>query len=128
MDDPEQIDCIHFRDGGLGVSECAAGRYGGRTTYGTCLRHCPWREPFPGSNAIPPQTTITFTARAEWPLAAKMLAALARPGDQGLGDIVARLAQLAGAQSLAEWYKYLTGRDCGCSARQSRLNTMFPLS
>ena len=48
MDSARDINCIHFTNGGNGIALCAAGRYGGKTTYGTCLRHCTWREPVVG--------------------------------------------------------------------------------
>ena len=127
------VNCRDFTDAGGGIAICRAGHYSGRTTHGTCLRHCPWREAAEGAGV--PATTVTVSApplaavpRSEWPLAAKMLSALAQPGDAGLGDVVARLAKLAGAQSLARWYTDLTGHDCGCSARQAKLNALFPLS
>jgi hypothetical protein len=41
---------------------------------------------------------------------------------QGLGDAVADLAQLTGMDRLAQAYTQLTGNDCGCKARQEKLN------
>lgn len=44
---------------------------------------------------------------------------------QGMGDAVADLAQLTGMDRLAEAYTQLTGNDCGCKARQDKLNQIF---
>lgn len=126
------VNCRHFTDAGGGIAICRAGHYSGRTTHGTCLRHCPWRVPTEGTGVTPATVTVTApplaaVPRSEWPLAAKMLASLAQSGDTGLGDIAARLAKLAGAQTLAAWFKDLTGRDCGCADRQRKLNQLYPL-
>lgn len=45
---------------------------------------------------------------------------------RGLGDTVARIAKVTGAVRLAEAYTKLTGWDCGCKRRQTKLNEMFP--
>ncbi len=45
---------------------------------------------------------------------------------QGLGDAVADAAKLAGFNRLAEVYTQITGKDCGCKARQQKLNQLFP--
>ena len=44
---------------------------------------------------------------------------------QGLGDAVADMAQLTGMNRLAEAYTQVTGKDCGCKARQEKLNQFF---
>ncbi len=44
---------------------------------------------------------------------------------QGLGDAVADMAQLTGMNRLAEAYTQVTGKDCGCKARQEKLNQLF---
>jgi hypothetical protein len=46
---------------------------------------------------------------------------------QGLGDAVADVAKLTGMNRLAETYTQITGKDCGCKARQEKLNQLFPL-
>ena len=44
----------------------------------------------------------------------------------GLGDVVADLAHLTGMDALAKTYTQMTGKDCGCSQRQEKLNQLFP--
>ncbi len=45
---------------------------------------------------------------------------------QGLGDAVADLTHLTGLDGLAHSYEQVTGKDCGCKARQQKLNQIFP--
>jgi hypothetical protein len=47
---------------------------------------------------------------------------------QGLGDAVADFTQLTGLNRLAETYEQITGNDCGCDARQEKLNQLFSLN
>lgn len=47
---------------------------------------------------------------------------------QGLGDAVADFTHLTGIDRLAEAYTEITGKDCGCKARQQALNQLFPFS
>jgi hypothetical protein len=47
---------------------------------------------------------------------------------QGLGDLVAEVTHLTGIDQLAKVYEETTGKDCGCRARQEKLNQLFPLS
>ena len=44
----------------------------------------------------------------------------------GLGDAVAKVTRATGLQKAAKVVAKLTGRPCGCGARQDRLNEMFP--
>jgi hypothetical protein len=48
------------------------------------------------------------------------------PTAQGLGDTVAQFTHATGIDKLAEAYTQATGKDCGCAARQEKLNQMFP--
>lgn len=43
-----------------------------------------------------------------------------------LGDAVADLTQTTGLDKMTELYTDLTGKDCGCQARQEHLNRLFP--
>lgn len=43
----------------------------------------------------------------------------------GLGDLVAELTHLTRLDKLAEGYTALTGEDCGCQARQEKLNNLI---
>lgn len=49
-----------------------------------------------------------------------------RTESTGLGDTVHNLIEMTGLDILAEIYTSVTGRDCGCTARQERLNDLFP--
>jgi len=46
---------------------------------------------------------------------------------QGMGDTVANLAQLTGLNKIAQTYEQVTGKSCGCQARQDKLNSLFQL-
>jgi len=43
-----------------------------------------------------------------------------------LGDMVADVTHATGVDRLAEVYSSVTGKDCGCKARQEWLNQLFP--
>jgi len=45
---------------------------------------------------------------------------------KGLGDAIADFTQQTGLDQLALKYEQLTGKDCGCAARQARLNELAP--
>jgi hypothetical protein len=45
---------------------------------------------------------------------------------KGLGDAVADFTQQTGLDQLASTYTQLTGKDCGCKARQAKLNQLVP--
>jgi hypothetical protein len=45
---------------------------------------------------------------------------------QGLGDAVADFTQQTGLDQLASTYTKITGKDCGCKARQAKLNELGP--
>ena len=45
---------------------------------------------------------------------------------QGLGDAIADLTHITGVDRLATAYTKITGKDCGCKARQDALNERFP--
>lgn len=61
-----------------------------------------------------------------WPRLARLVAALRKPGETGVGDTLARVFRLIGAKSMAHAYTLLTGEDCGCSQRQRKLNERWP--
>ena len=44
----------------------------------------------------------------------------------GLGDVVAKVAKVTGAEALAKAYEKRTGRDCGCGKRREALNRVWP--
>jgi hypothetical protein len=72
----------------------------------------------------PPIQPIPF---AEWPRYAKRLARRAVPTDRGIGDVVQRLAAKVGGERFKRIYKKITGKKCGCTDRQKRLNELYPL-
>jgi hypothetical protein len=43
-----------------------------------------------------------------------------------LGDLVAEFTSFTGLDRLAGLYTDVTGKECGCSARQEALNKAFP--
>jgi len=45
---------------------------------------------------------------------------------QGLGDVVANFTQQTRLDQLARAYTQLTSKDCGCKARQAKLNELVP--
>jgi len=44
----------------------------------------------------------------------------------GLGDAVAGFTQKTGLDQIASTYTKVTGKDCGCKARQAKLNELVP--
>lgn len=65
--------------------------------------------------------------RADWPLPLVPLKLLAKPGDRGAGDIIARVIGPIGGDAFKIWHKRLFGKACGCTARQENLNERWPL-
>jgi len=66
------------------------------------------------------------TNRRYWPRLARLVAALRKPGETGVGDTLARVFRLIGAKSMADAYTLLTGQSCGCADRQRKLNERWP--
>lgn len=64
----------------------------------------------------------------EWPFLARPLKLLAKEGDLGLGDVVARVIGPVGGDAFKEWFKKIFGRECRCADRQAWLNRRFPLT
>jgi hypothetical protein len=61
-----------------------------------------------------------------WPFAFKVLAKLATPEDQGIGDVIDRMVGPIGGSAFKVWHKLATGHDCGCGARKQILNARYP--
>jgi hypothetical protein len=61
-----------------------------------------------------------------WPLTARTIARLRSPEDKGLGDTVHRHLSRFGADAMKRLFVKLTGKDCGCDARQAKLNALYP--
>jgi hypothetical protein len=60
--------------------------------------------------------------RKDWPLAAQLLAKMAIGRDQGIGDVVQRLAAtVPGVEDLAAML------GCSCADRHARWNQLYPL-
>lgn len=105
-------DCPHFEDG-----RCLRHKYGGRPSE----RHC-----MVCLNGGVIGGEIKAVPREKWPRYARRLAARAKPGDRGVGDVVKRIAGKAGGERFRRVYKSITGKDCGCDDRQARLNALYP--
>ncbi|MBF0398485.1 MAG: hypothetical protein HQK78_17040 [Desulfobacterales bacterium] len=45
---------------------------------------------------------------------------------RALGDLIADCTHFTGLDKLAQVYTKITGKDCGCKARQEWLNRIFP--
>jgi hypothetical protein len=73
---------------------------------------------------VPGVEPITFQ---QWPPAFQLLAKAAKPEDKGLGDIIDRVVGPVGGVKFKLWFKHITRRDCGCSARKQKLNELYPL-
>jgi hypothetical protein len=56
----------------------------------------------------------------------RLVRRLARDGDRGLGDIVARALAVVGGDAFKRTFKRIAGRPCGCESRQEALNRAFP--
>ena len=67
------------------------------------------------------------TRQVEWPFFLSTFKLLAKPGDRGLGDIIARTIGPVGGDAFKTWYKEKFGQDCGCRDRQIHLNRTYPL-
>lgn len=65
--------------------------------------------------------------REEWPMILIPVKLLAKDGDRGAGDIIARTIGPIGGDAFKKWYKALFGKDCGCGHRQEILNQRWPL-
>lgn len=65
--------------------------------------------------------------KRDWPAALVPLKALAKEGDRGAGDIIARVIGPIGGYAFKVWYRKLFGKDCGCGHRQEVLNARWPL-
>lgn len=77
----------------------------------------PAPAPDPAPAAVP---------RAWWPLPLAMISMMAREGDRGIGDTVARIFNPLGGDAWKEFYRRMTGSECGCEMRQSLLNERYP--
>lgn len=45
---------------------------------------------------------------------------------RGLGDTIAKITTATGIKKVVDTIAEATGTDCGCSARQEKLNEIFP--
>jgi len=68
-------------------------------------------------------------ASSSWPRWATELAAHARPGDRGLGDVVEREIGPFGSDAFKEWYAGVAGvmaRTCRCAEWKPVWNARYP--
>lgn len=82
--------------------------------------HCPHPD---GSRFGPSKPAAP---RERWPFVIRILAARKIDGEKGVGDTAKRLLHKMGADGLAWLYEKATGRPCGCSDRQAKLNQLYP--
>ncbi len=75
----------------------------------------------------PPSKPIDLIPRDQWPQWAELLAKVARPGEKGIGDVIASTIGPIGGDIFKKWYEKITGHPCGCSERQESLNQLYPL-
>lgn len=66
-----------------------------------------------------------YADRKNWPIILRPMRLLAKDGDKGLGDIVAR--HIPKGDEFKKWHKKYIGYDCGCDSRINWLNVQFPL-
>lgn len=62
-----------------------------------------------------------------WPVWAQYLRQLAKPGDTGLGDVIARTIGYENSGAFKAWHIKVFGKPCGCAGRQASLNRAYPL-
>lgn len=77
--------------------------------------------------ALLPGEYLVESPSTEWPIWAKSLKLVAKPGDKGLGDVVARIIGDENSEAFKEWYRKTFNKPCGCNGRQARLNALYPL-
>lgn len=68
-----------------------------------------------------------YTPARKWPSLLLPMKLLAKPGDIGLGDIIAREIGSIGGDAFKKWYQKVFGKSCGCEKRQERWNQKYPL-
>lgn len=74
-----------------------------------------------------PAAKIELILPEAWPMWAQPMKLLAKDGDKGLGDIVARVVGTIGGEAYKAWYLKTFGKSCGCTERQESLNQKYPL-
>lgn len=70
--------------------------------------------------------TLVFDLDDAGQHAAWLLAVKGCKCSRGLGDTVARITAATGIAAVAHAVSKVTGKDCGCKARQAKLNRAFP--
>ncbi len=75
-----------------------------------------------------PNFSLQPVPRDQWPMWAKALAKRAKPGDKGIGDVVARTIGPETSGAFKAFYETTFGRPCGCNGRQKLWNTKYPLN
>lgn len=77
---------------------------------------------------FPEQKPISIVrSSSSWPMILLPIKAMAKNGDRGAGDIIARVIGPIGGDAFKIWYKKIFGQDCGCGHRQEVLNQRWPL-
>ncbi len=84
------------------------------------------REPYRNFFTDPPTFMQRGKPSPDWG-SLNFLKLMARDGDKGLGDIVARVIGPIGGEAFKKWFQRIFGRSCGCSERQDEWNLTYPL-
>jgi len=79
-----------------------------------------------GAGAILSRAVGLAVPRDQWPLWARLASALAKDGDKGIGDTIARTIGPVGGDAFKAWYQKVVGQDCGCGDRAAWLSARFP--
>lgn len=83
-------------------------------------------EPYRNKFTDPPTFLQRGKPGPDWG-SLNMLKVMAKNGDRGLGDIVARVVGPIGGEAFKRWFQKLFGRSCGCQERQDEWNVQYPL-
>ena len=113
------MNCEHWQACGPGGC-CAAGVYLNPSL--ALCEHCLKNNLIATrKNAVNPQQG------QPWPMILLPLKALAKTGDKGAGDIIARVIGPIGGDAFKAWHQKLFGKPCGCANRQEALNARWHL-
>lgn len=56
----------------------------------------------------------------------KFAPGVVRVKSRGLGDSIAKITEATGIKAVVHKISEAVGKDCGCNARQEKLNTLVP--
>lgn len=85
------------------------------------------REVYRNRFSDPPTFAQRGKPSPDWGFLLTPLKLMAKDGDRGLGDILARIVGPIGGDLFKVWYKKIFGKTCGCQERQEDWNLQYPL-